>query len=496
MNACSKDIISSNTQDFNNQDFNKDLTFILANISDYTIESWDDQSETRTTLSYDGNYSIVSWNTGDMIGATVRGNSAYSEDNVKFSLISGAFDPAGITAGVFTSELYSLNDNSIYRFYYPFNENAIIDGKVIFNMPTQIVTGSHSQENNTVCDFMYSKDTITATSSQQRLEGNHISELDFFHATAAITFSISLPVGETLYSFELRSATGEDIFPHELAMSFDKSMEYSDFRPSVPLYIGKNGYTFTQNDEIFLGRILTLPVSFSEGKPIQFCIHTSEGFYVLNKTLRSLAANGSYPLSLDKALMTKETDNPPIILNDTLYIRNIANLKWVSDFSNDPNKTSNYISDKTFLNYTIMLVNNINIGSLNWIPINTFKGTFDGNGQSIEDITIPSSTVSTGLGLFSVNDGGTIKNLTINSPSISTRATNVGAIVGICNSGTIQNCHVNGGRVAGARNVGGIVGSLISNQTTFTNCTVTGTSTTGAANNTGAYCGSPLMNSL
>ena len=83
-----------------------------------------------------------------------------------------------------------------------------------------------------------------------------------------------------------------------------------------------------------------------------------------------------------------------------------------------------------------------------------FKGTFDGNGHTI-NVNITNSTSSeTHIGLFAFNYG-TIKNLTVTG-TITTSNSNVGGIAGE-NSGIIYNC-VNKATISGNNHVGGIAG--------------------------------------
>ena len=100
-----------------------------------------------------------------------------------------------------------------------------------------------------------------------------------------------------------------------------------------------------------------------------------------------------------------------------------------------------------------------------------FKGTFDGDGHTINGINITGEEDRRGL--FGRIEGGTVKNVTLSSSSIS-GAKFVGGIVGqLSNSGTVTGCRVeNTVTIAsGGRNseyLGGIVGQLSKS------CTVTG----------------------
>ena len=104
-----------------------------------------------------------------------------------------------------------------------------------------------------------------------------------------------------------------------------------------------------------------------------------------------------------------------------------------------------------------------------WIPIGTasnpFKGTFDGNGISVNYLKINSSE-ATCQGFFGyIGAGGIVKNTTVRYSTI-TAASQVGAIAGY-NGGTMTNCVVIGSTISGSSYVGTIVGQ---NAGTMTTC--------------------------
>lgn len=104
-----------------------------------------------------------------------------------------------------------------------------------------------------------------------------------------------------------------------------------------------------------------------------------------------------------------------------------------------------------------------------------FQGVFDGNGHAISNFSyavagyeheVLEGSVK-GFGLFRYLAGAraVIKNLRLVNPDLHPAETflvrlwNVGALVGTIESGSLINCHVEGGQVGGETNVGGLVGS-------------------------------------
>jgi hypothetical protein len=113
------------------------------------------------------------------------------------------------------------------------------------------------------------------------------------------------------------------------------------------------------------------------------------------------------------------------------------------------------------------LINNIDCSdTINWNndtgfisigdDINSFTGTFDGNGYAIDELYINNNSKNY-VGLFG-NSSGTISNVNLENGNINGYVA-VGILVGN-NGGTIQNCF-SSGTVSGYISVGGLVGQNI-----------------------------------
>lgn len=86
-----------------------------------------------------------------------------------------------------------------------------------------------------------------------------------------------------------------------------------------------------------------------------------------------------------------------------------------------------------------------------------FAGTFDGNGSSIKNIRISTSTLGTPAGLFGCINGGTVKCLGVTNATVSGSAY-AGALVGQLVSGRIERCFSTGLVTGTSVCVGGLVG--------------------------------------
>jgi len=141
-----------------------------------------------------------------------------------------------------------------------------------------------------------------------------------------------------------------------------------------------------------------------------------------------------------------------------------------------------------------VLGNDINLTGVAWTPIGTtaapFTGTFDGNGHTINGLTVTNTTIKY-PSLFGRINGATVKNLGLTNVNINNTDTNngngVGGIAGMINNSVIQKCYVTG-NITGYWYVGGITG--YNNGGTIENCystaNVTATTTNAGATATTA----------
>lgn len=104
----------------------------------------------------------------------------------------------------------------------------------------------------------------------------------------------------------------------------------------------------------------------------------------------------------------------------------------------------------------IQLENDITLTENPDLVIPSFGGIFEGGGHSISGLRLTSS--GSALGLFRyIQNGGTLRNLTVSGSVIPAGdGSRCGILVGV-NYGHIQNCSVNG-RVTGSEEIGGICG--------------------------------------
>lgn len=164
--------------------------------------------------------------------------------------------------------------------------------------------------------------------------------------------------------------------------------------------------------------------------------------------------------------MTEAVANTSLVSGGTYSISTVHELVALADYVN---------SGKGTTNMTFVLGADIDLSSIdNWTPIGTssnirFQGTFDGNGHTISNLTIDST--SGYIGLFGSVYKATVKNLGLSNAEVSGVA-NVGGLIGYCLSSTVTNCYISGNISATGGQTGGLVGFFSSSN--MSNCYSTG----------------------
>ena len=116
---------------------------------------------------------------------------------------------------------------------------------------------------------------------------------------------------------------------------------------------------------------------------------------------------------------------------------------------------------------TVTLLADIDLTDIAWTPVESFTGTFDGNGYVISNLKIEGEE---NAALIAKASNTVIQNITIENAKV-TGTKNVGALVGSLGGSTkVINCHLDGViEIAGNYKVGGLVGEGYAR---FENCSV------------------------
>lgn len=163
--------------------------------------------------------------------------------------------------------------------------------------------------------------------------------------------------------------------------------------------------------------------------------------------------------------------------SNTYYIANDTDLKAFRDKVN---------AGEAFAGKTITLTDDVDLKNEEWTPIgvkdgNKFKGTFDGQGNSIKNMKIENGPDYAAF--FGAVENATVKDLTVEG---SVSGSNVAGIAGrVDGSSKLINC-TNKATVTGTSKAAGIVVKIEANNTLVENCINEGV-ISGDANNNATY---------
>ena len=227
---------------------------------------------------------------------------------------------------------------------------------------------------------------------------------------------------------------------------------------------------------------------------------------IVDYTTTTVVTTNTYDTILTETI---EAENTVFVINTT-YVATTRELKEERDFLVDPciytdahvsamtrvQDVSTFTNGKTYAIYTTeelqKLATLVNSGTdttgaifvlgadldlsgvSSWTPIgndsNSFKGTFDGNGHVISNLTINSSFSYQGLFGYTAS-GSEIKNVGLEGGSVESSSEYIGMLVGLT-EGNISNCYAINTDTMGCDWIGGLIGGVLYG--TITNCYTTG----------------------
>ena len=282
-----------------------------------------------------------------------------------------------------------------------------------------------------------------------------------------------------------------DISPSRGDLATDLPSEY--FMRIVPQKVSanfQNLFTVTLPD----GTILSVP-SGSRGLPAPF----EPGYcYLFNVNISrdaELQIEGIETITMNSRVDVAAID----VQKARLGIYTLEDLKAFRDAVNNRGDLARWTSREAGED-VINLYMDIDLKNEEWIPIESFDGTFNGNGHTISNLNLSATKPSGYLGFFSTaNSNSEIKGLTIDGVTMTGDNRPVVAIGAIAGQsyGSITDCHVKGRiQLIAGQYAGGIVGIYEGNYTNgkiLAACTVQaegGSITGGAYQGAGCIVGS------
>ena len=167
------------------------------------------------------------------------------------------------------------------------------------------------------------------------------------------------------------------------------------------------------------------------------------------------------------------------------YIYNVAGLTWLSNAVNGTLPDSRAAAAQSFDKKTIKLMNDIDLAGIEWTPIgrgsNHFRGTFDGNGKTIENMTITKRNDDRAALFGTVSYTVAFKNLTIKNANVDCPDFNGdfygSALIGTAYGNvTIENVDIVDSYISGNNKVGALIAhDGVMNTLTVSGCDVLNT---------------------
>ena len=232
----------------------------------------------------------------------------------------------------------------------------------------------------------------------------------------------------------------------------------------------------------------------------QFTIKTADADNVVlgytnydstNKTYLHTDSTGNRDLNQYKQFKVLD-NNQETTVDGYMWVENLLQLQAMETnlsgyYALSNSVDANFSADANY-NYSSDTGNGFNpVGDKS----NSFTGRFDGLGYNIFDLNIKRNAEDY-VGLFGYVDNAIIRNVTLNSGSVTGMA-NTGAAVGSANKSTIANI-INTADVNGVIDIGGIIGNA--ENSTLSNLINTGTITGTGGYNIGGIAGNIASSSI
>lgn len=434
---------------------------------------------------------------------------AYTKDNIKWT--------KDAVSGEWTPEQQMLwknpTDAPTLWAYAPYSDSQLKPsyaadfGKLIFEIPSDQSAGIDAADLVT----WGQKDYVLNHSTNSNFSADGKVQINFSHALVKLTFDFTIRTqfepDITISKVTLNGTTskvGCDIFSSSVAAASDAAPQDIVFHkvddthyegiffPGDGQKAGAQMLTVVMSDGTVLNYTTQSDLSFESGKAYTMKMYlgrlavelkevTLDPWQETNITIEggegipvSPAWTGTVATGFNSGSGTQ--DDPYIIMTG----------EQLAYLAQQVNGGTTYAS--TYFRLGI----SIDLGGKEWTPIGnsswSFQGKFDGNGNSILELSINNDSYA---GLFgSVIYPAYISNVSVVDPVITTTGNRAGVISAHLSNGVITNCSVNGGSITVEgtdSSVGGICGYSIGSSM-IKDCTVKGTKIEGV-DYAGGLCG-------
>ena len=435
----------------------------------------DKEALSRANVQDDG-YSFM-WNTNDKV-TIWNGTSGYE-------FATKNYDESEPSNNVEFTGNGDLTDGSTVWGIYPKKDSPTADNIFTFTLGDATQTGSKPELQKTM--HMFAKGTVA---------GNMISNLKFEHLTALYQFNITNRRPDSYKVTKVVVSCETAIFPTTLTVAGEEKT-FTEKVKSLTLSL----------DDLVIAKDGTAS-GYLSFFPIPDLTGDTE--LVFTVTIKKNGDITEDPETIEKKGKISELYNAESVVAKDGY-KYVAGKRYgvsfnlIEELGYDITGENQYLVKKeagliNLVNDASIMTNPATVITLNenlnwqnegtWTPVAEFKGTLNGNGKNISNITI--GTVGTSAGLFVLNTGK-IENLTLENITLnSTSAVTIGGLVAT-NQGTLQSCAIRGGTYTSTikADIGGLVGKNAVAAALVADCKVDGvvTLTVAGQSNLGGLVG-------
>ena len=463
--SCQEDIIESG-ENASQQEAHAYTAW--ARIQDYRTEG--KETDTRANVQDDGKTFI--WNKADEI-------TVWNGETGNVFTISKDYDESFPSAEIpFYSDDADLEDGTSVWGIYPSKEGEGKEGMFSFEL-------SGMSEQNP--DFKPHLQETMYMVAQGTVSGNEIQGLSFRHLTSLFQFNISNVRPKQIIVKNVTVESSKPVFSGKLNLVDGTTPEYSEQLDKLVLNFGDGG--ILASDESLSGYMSFFPTTtMSENDELTFTVNYveegTEKVQVKTGTVGELYAG--LPLAVSDGFQyvagKRYVVNMDVVLNEDErgYVDNGDKNYTVysaEGLSNLLRYEADYITDENTV-ITLDGEGDFDMRGADWTPIAEFRGTFDGNGQTISNFKIASE----GSGGFITLNSGLVENLTLANVEFETNSVMDGAdsnpngLLVAKNEGTVSKCVVDGGAIS--ISFTGNLGALVGHNT----CVVADSEVTGNVN--------------
>lgn len=419
-------------------------------------------------------------------------------DGDKFTLYEGHPTASGVKSAIYT---YSETNNKWTGWLYWDDLDVWVDGSPTNNVNfTAILTNK---------DTWYPATSFTVdaapTTEEKFLESDLLIaydnraplqplQLKFNHVMARLRIKITDKTADTEEPYILGDNT-------ELSLNNALTSSTITFDPATPsTTVATTGNvtdvtlmrTDDKNSRTFIYEIILPPQSL-RASTLTISGDTNEKVYKYNLSQANINLGGAGTGTTEALLQQGYTTTISLNIEKTgVELGTVKVTKWVEKNSHGTATPNDYPvidigggdsgttpdpgdGDEDYAGKTLRLQSDVTLEEfktalgLTEMPLGTkgtpFRGTFDGQGYSITDVTLTSNDDF--LGIFGYTDGATIKNVNVKGTGVTNLSTNsstaTGGLVGYANNTLITNCHVAYTDMVSVEydNAGGLVGYAV-----------------------------------